>query len=99
MRILPGIMPVLSPARLRRIVELTDERLPTDLLRKLEAEPTAEGQAEVGIAHAIDLGSKVLTGTAPIEGEPGLHLYTFNQHEPVLAVLRGVGLLENVNTN
>ena len=99
MRILPGIMPVLSPARLRRIVELTDERLPTDLLRKLEAEPTAEGQAAVGIAHAIDLGSKVLTGTAPIGGEPGLHLYTFNQHEPVLAVLRGVGLLENVNTN
>ena len=89
MRILPGIMPVLSPARLRRIIELTDEKLPVELLRRLEAEATPEGQRDVGIQHAIELGSAVLTGD-----EPGLHLYTFNQHEPVLAVLRGVGLLE-----
>ena len=92
MRILPGIMPVLSPSRLHRIVELTDERLPLDLLTRLEAEATPEGQREVGIQHAIELGSAVLTGD-----EPGLHLYTFNQHEPVLAVLRGVGLLEKEN--
>jgi len=89
MRILPGIMPVLSPARLHRIIALTDEKLPTDLLRNLEAQSTTEGQRAVGIEHAIELGSKVLTGD-----EPGLHLYTFNQHEPVLAVLRGVGLIE-----
>ncbi|TBN56484.1 5,10-methylenetetrahydrofolate reductase [Glaciihabitans arcticus] len=88
MRILPGIMPVLSPQRLHRIVELTDERLPTDLLRNLEAQSTPEGQAEVGIQHAIDLSRQVI-GT----DRPGLHLYTFNQHEAVLAVLRGVGLL------
>ena len=88
MRILPGIMPVLSPQRLHRIVELTDERLPTELLRALEAETTPEGQAEVGIQHAIDLSNQVI-GT----DRPGLHLYTFNQHEAVLAVLRGVGLL------
>jgi methylenetetrahydrofolate reductase (NADPH) len=89
MRILPGIMPVLSPSRLHRIVELTDEKLPAELLRRLEAEATPEGQRAVGIEHAISLASAVLTGD-----EPGLHLYTFNQHEPVLAVLRGVGLLE-----
>jgi methylenetetrahydrofolate reductase (NADPH) len=88
MRILPGIMPVLSPQRLRRIVELTGERLPTDLLRRLEAEDTAEAQAHVGIEHAIGLASQVI-GT----DRPGLHLYTFNQHEAVLAVLRGCGLL------
>ena len=94
MRILPGIMPVLSPARLHRIVQLTDEALPSELLAKLEAQDTAEGQAAVGIEHAIKLGSAVLAGSARFAGEPGLHLYTFNQHEPVLAVLRGVGLLE-----
>ena len=90
MRILPGIMPVLSPQRLHRIIELTDEKLPVELLRKLEAEATPEGQRAVGIQHAIDLGSRVLVGH-----DPGLHLYTFNQHEPVLAVLRGAGLLES----
>ena len=88
MRILPGIMPVLSPSRLHRIVELTDERLPVELLRRLEAAETPEAQAAVGVDHAIALGSAVLTGD-----DPGLHLYTFNQHKPVLAVLRGVGLL------
>ena len=88
MRILPGIMPVLSSQRLRRIVELTDEKLPTDLLRALEAEPTAEGQKAVGIQHAIDLGNAVIG-----QDRPGLHLYTFNQHEAVLEVLRGTDLL------
>jgi len=88
MRILPGIMPVLSASRLRRIVELTDEPLPAALLHRLEAESTAEGQAAVGIEHATDLVRQVLVGD-----EPGIHLYTFNQHEAVLAVLRGAGLL------
>ena len=97
MRILPGIMPVLSPQRLRRIVELTDEKLPTDLLRALEAQPTLEGQRDVGIQHAIDLGNAVI-GTDTQFGRPGLHLYTFNQHEAVLEVLRGTRLLTPVST-
>ena len=97
MRILPGIMPVLSPSRLHRIIELTDEKLPVELLQRLEAAETPEAQAAVGIEHAIALGSAVLTGATDEPGEPGLHLYTFNQHEPVLAVLRGVGLLETEN--
>ena len=88
MRILPGIMPVLSPARLHRIVDLTDEMLPLPLLRRLEAEATPEGQAAVGIEHAIRLVNEVVTND-----DDGVHLYTFNQHEPVLAVLRGAGLL------
>jgi methylenetetrahydrofolate reductase (NADPH) len=94
MRILPGIMPVLSPQRLRRIVELTDEKLPTDLLRRLEAEPTTEGQKAVGIEHAIDLGNAVIG-----DDRPGLHLYTFNQHEAVLEVLRGTNLLAVTTTH
>jgi methylenetetrahydrofolate reductase (NADPH) len=89
MRILPGIMPFLSPARLHRMVELTGERMPRDLLARLEAEPTADGQAQVGIQHAIQLASQLLTSD-----DAGIHLYTFNKHEPVLAVLRGLGLLQ-----
>ena len=85
MRILPGIMPVLSVPRLRRILELTEEREPTSLLRALEASDTP---ASVGIDHAIRLGRALLDG-----GAPGLHLYTFNRHEAPLAVLDGAGLL------
>ena len=88
MRILPGIMPVLSPRRLERTLELSGESTPVDLERALLAAGSAEAQAAVGIEHATALGRELLGG-----GASGLHLYTFNQHEPVLAVLRGTGLV------
>lgn len=90
MRILPGIMPVLSSKRLARILELTDESTPVELERRLAAAPDEATAAAIGIEHATALGSELLAG-----GASGLHLYTFNQHEAVLAVLRGVGLLDS----
>jgi methylenetetrahydrofolate reductase (NADPH) len=86
--ILPGIMPITSPARLRRVLELSGEELPGDLAIALELETTAEGQAEVGVAHAAELARAVLAG-----GAPGIHLYAFNSHDTVLAVLRDAGIL------
>jgi methylenetetrahydrofolate reductase (NADPH) len=91
MRILPGIMPVLSSKRLTRILELTDEPTPVDLERNLAAASDEAAQAAVGLAHATELGNAVLEG-----GASGLHLYTFNQHEAVLEVLQGVGILANI---
>jgi methylenetetrahydrofolate reductase (NADPH) len=89
MRILPGIMPVLSTARLSRILELTDEPTPVDLERRLASAADASAQARVGVEFATTLGAELLAG-----GASGLHLYTFNQHESVLAVLNGVGILD-----
>ena len=86
--ILPGIMPVTSPVRLRRVLELTGEPLPVDLSVALEVEPTPEGQRDVGIAHAAELSRRVLDG-----GAPGIHLYAFNSHDTVLAVLRDAGIV------
>ena len=86
--ILPGIMPVTSPARLRRMLELSGEDLPSDLAIHLEVEPTEEGQREIGIAWAAALAERLLDG-----GAPGIHLYTFNQHAAVLSVLDRIGLL------
>ena len=87
MRILPGIMPVLSVARLHRILELTEERMPTGLLRDLEA---SDDPFRVGVDHATALASELLSRAAP-----GIHLYTFNRHEAPLAVLAGAGLLDS----
>ncbi|HZK58664.1 MAG TPA: methylenetetrahydrofolate reductase [Cryobacterium sp.] len=86
--ILPGIMPVTSPARLRRILELSGEGLPAELSIQLEVEPSAQGQREIGIEHAASLGREVLAG-----GAPGIHLYAFNQHDTVLEVLDRLGAL------
>ena len=85
MPILPGIMPVLSEKRLHRILELSGEAMPTQLLRDLRA---SDDPASVGIAQAAQLVRDVLAG-----GAPGVHLYTFNRSEAPLSVLGDVGLL------
>lgn len=86
--ILPGIMPITSPARLKRTLELTGEPEPSELAIALEVEPTAEGQRAIGLAHAAALVRAVRDG-----GAPGIHLYAFNNHETVLAVLDEAGVL------
>lgn len=86
--ILPGIMPITSPARLARVLELSGEELPSDLSIALEVEPTAEGRRAIGVEHAASLSREVVAG-----GAPGVHLYAFNQHETVLTVLAEAGIL------
>lgn len=86
--ILPGIMPITSPARLARVLELTGEELPGELAVALEIEPTVEGRRQVGVEWAARLASDVVAG-----GAPGVHLYAFNQHDTVLDVLAAAGIL------
>lgn len=81
--ILPGIMPLTSPSRLRRVLELTGDPRPDDLARALEQAPDAASARAVGIAHAAGLARDVVAG-----GAPGIHLYAFNNHDTVLEVLR-----------
>ncbi|QEO13291.1 5,10-methylenetetrahydrofolate reductase [Agromyces intestinalis] len=87
--ILPGIMPVTSPARLARLTELTGVVPPSELEIGLEVEPDLEAQTELGVAFAARLVSDVLAGSPP-----GVHLYTFNRHEAVLDVLERVGITD-----
>jgi len=86
--IIPGVMPVTSPARLRRMVELSGEDLPADLAVALEVEPDDEGRARIGVEHAARL-----VRTLVDSGAPAVHLYAFNRHEAVLEVLAESGLL------
>lgn len=85
--ILPGIMPVTSPARLARLTELTGVEPPAELARELERERDPDAKAELGIAHGTRLAAEVLGA-----GAPGLHLYTFNRHEAVLDVVDRLGI-------
>ena len=85
--ILPGIMPITGPARLRRVLELTGEEIPADLAVAIEIEPTEDGRRRIGIEHAVRLAGEVLD-----QGAPGLHLYAFNQHSTVLSVLSDLGI-------
>ena len=88
LRMLPGIMPVMSVRRLERVLELTNAPDPLQLRRELANADDTVAAASTGIDYTTRLCREVLSG-----GATGLHLYTFNQHEPVLAVLEGAGLI------
>jgi methylenetetrahydrofolate reductase (NADPH) len=90
--IVPGLMPVTSPARLSRILELSGEREPMQLAQRLISASTTEEQFAIGVEYSTALAAELLAG-----GAPSLHLYTHNQHQAVLSVLNGVGALTQRN--
>lgn len=84
--VLPGLMPVSTSAQLRKVASLAGQPAPDALVRDLGA---AGGYApELGVEFAVNLAEQLLEG-----GAPSIHLYTFNRHEQVLAVLRALHLL------
>ncbi|MWV49529.1 5,10-methylenetetrahydrofolate reductase [Rathayibacter sp. VKM Ac-2803] len=88
MPIIPGVMPVTSPARLRRMLELSGEDLPAELAIALDVEPDDDARRRIGVAHAASMVRTLVEA-----GAPAIHLYAFNRHEEALAVLAESGLL------
>jgi methylenetetrahydrofolate reductase (NADPH) len=86
--ILPGIMPIISPKRLERVIELTGERNPVEFARLLAEAKDSADRIEVGINWAAKLVQELVTA-----GAPGIHLYAFNEHERVTEVLRRAELV------
>ncbi|MBC7275241.1 methylenetetrahydrofolate reductase [NAD(P)H] [Nocardioides sp.] len=80
--ILPGIMPILNLAAIRRQSELIGAEVPDEIVQRLTAagpEP-ADIRAE-GIAVAAELCQELLDG-----GAPGLHFYTLNRSKATLEI-------------
>jgi methylenetetrahydrofolate reductase (NADPH) len=90
--IIPGIIPMTDPARLRRVQQLTGVEVPAQVLEVLDAfdpdDPVDVGRRHrAGTRLGADLAKAVLDG-----GAPGVHLYTFNIAGPALDLLEGAGL-------
>lgn len=86
--ILPGIMPITSVARLRRIVELTGEPLPERFADALDSCNSDAARRELGVAQASALSYDLLAG-----GAPGLHIYTHNRIDEPVEILGRVGAI------
>jgi len=84
--ILPGLMPITSPTRLARVLELTGEQNPHELDHHLQATEDPQQRAEIGISWCADMIRELVNA-----GAPGIHLYAFNQHETVLSALEQAG--------
>lgn len=86
--ILPGIMPILNLAAVRRQGELIGTDVPDDVVARIAAhdgDPAAM-RAE-GIAVAAELCEELLDG-----GAPGLHFYTLNRSKATLEIFSALNV-------
>jgi methylenetetrahydrofolate reductase (NADPH) len=86
--VIPGIMPVTSVARTKRMAELQGSEFPEWLLAKLSAagdDPAAV--RAVGIDEATTLCRELLEG-----GAPGLHFFTMNFSRATREIYANLGL-------
>ncbi|TIC88659.1 methylenetetrahydrofolate reductase [NAD(P)H] [Nocardioides sp. GY 10113] len=84
--ILPGIMPILNLAAIRRQGELIGTSVPDDVVARITA--AGEDRAAVraaGIRLAAELCDDLLAG-----GAPGLHFYTLNRSKATLEIFEAL---------
>ena len=81
--IIPGVMPILSSAGIKRMAELSAARLPDGLVRELAArEGDDEAVAELGVSYATLQCADLLA-----RGAPGIHFLTLNRSPATRAIL------------
>ncbi len=81
--IVPGLLPILSLAQVKRITSLCGSKLPAELLRQLEAcGDDAAAQARVGVDHCTRQCEALLH-----EGVPGIHFYVLNRSDSVRKIM------------
>jgi len=85
--ILPGLMPITSPGRLNRVLELSGENRPTELSEALSSTEDSGIREAIGVDWTARMVTELLNA-----GAPGIHLYAFNQHRTVLSVLEQSGV-------
>ena len=84
--ILAGIMPVRSLAQTQRFASMCGARIPSDLLKRLEAVRDSPSDVRrVGIDHATHQCRELLA-----EGVSGLHFYTLNRSTATIAIYRSI---------
>ena len=85
--IIPGVMPLTSLRRLKRLAELTGVEPAAELTGRLAAADTDADRLRIGVNATVDLANAALDA-----GAPGIHLYTFNEHQSALQVLDKLAL-------
>lgn len=85
MPLVPGVMPVTSAKRLRRMSELSSLAVPQDLVGKLEAAPNAQAEYDIGLEWTVTLINQLIRG-----GVQGIHLYTHNNPQVTRDVMDNI---------
>lgn len=85
--IIPGVMPLTSLRRLKRLGELAGVEPSAELMERLGAADTEAERRRIGVNATVNLANAALDA-----GAPGIHLYTFNEHAHALDVLEKLAL-------
>jgi len=86
--LIPGIIPILSAAQIRKFTALCGAALPASLLAELEKlGDNDEAAIEYGIEYASRQCKELLR-----EGAPGIHFYTLNKARSATQILKNIGL-------
>jgi methylenetetrahydrofolate reductase (NADPH) len=85
--IIPGVLPILNLAQVKRFATLAGATIPSNLARDLER--VGEDEAEVrklGIDYATQQTQDLLE-----QGVPGIHFYCLNRCAPVKGIFKNLG--------
>lgn len=86
--IVPGIIPILSAAQIKRFVALCGAELPKPLVAELDRLGTDDDSVtKFGIEYATRQADELLK-----EGAPGLHFYTLNKARSTTEILKNLHL-------
>src|SRR5256885_8350035 len=86
--LVPGIIPIMNAAQIKRFTALCGSKIPGPLAQKLEELGDNEGAvAEFGIEYATRQCEELLR-----EGAPGIHFYTLNKAPATVSILKNLGL-------
>lgn len=84
--LVPGIMPILNFAQIKRITGMCRAVLPESLSERLEAvQDDKEAQFQVGVDFAVEQCRELLDA-----GVPGIHFYVLNRSQACEAILRAL---------
>ncbi len=86
--LVPGIMPITSFARIKRITSMCQAVFPDDLSSRLEAvQDDEQAQFEIGVDYAIEQCRELMDAEVP-----GMHFYVLNQSQACERILDALGL-------
>jgi len=86
--LVPGIIPILNTAQIKRFTALCGSKIPDALSAKLEElEDNEVAVADYGIEYATRQCEDLLR-----EGAPGIHFYTLNKAPATVTILKNLGL-------
>lgn len=85
--LIPGIMPITSYKRIKRITQMCGAIFPPELANKLETvQEDDDAQFEIGVEHAIGQCKELIDA-----GAPGIHFYALNRSQACGRILDALG--------